>query len=103
MSNVGIISIQYAATMALARALAAEGESIKKKSTGKLVAQKAEIYQAWRGENANFYLQKMDTLGQKMTNNAEGIKESARAIKQMAYNYYKAELYAIEIARRKSF
>ena len=67
------------------------------------MAQKAEIYQAWRGENANFYLQKMDTLGQKMTNNAEGIKESARAIEQMAYNYYKAELYAIEIARRKSF
>ena len=45
----------------------------------------------------------MDILGKKITNNADGIKESAKAIEQMAYNYYKAELRAIDIAKRKTF
>lgn len=103
MSDLGVISIQYAATIALAKALAAQGESIKRKSTGNLETEKAEINSSWRGENADLYLRKMDILGKKITNNADGIKESAKAIEQMAYNYYKAELRAIDIAKRKTF
>lgn len=101
--NSVVITIQYSVTKALARSLAAQAEDIRKKSTGKLETKKAEIYTIWRGENADRYLRKMDILGRKITNNAGGIEESARVIEQMAYNYYMAELRAIEIAKRRSF
>lgn len=96
-----IISIQYGLTRALARQLQAEAEKIKSNSDGKLASIKADIYGVWRGENADRYLQKMDMLGIKMTDNAKGIEDSARLIDQMAVNIYRAELQAIEIAKKR--
>ena len=98
-----LISIQYSVTKALARKLADQANAIENKSSKELRADKAEIQMIWRGENSELYLRKMDCLEHKITNNAKGIKESARVIEELAYNLYRAELQAIEIAKNRGY
>ena len=99
--NAVMISIQYGVTKALARKLADQAKEIETKSFKELKADGADIQTFWRGDNAELYLRKMDHLEQKMTQNAQGLKESARVIEELADNLYKAELQAIEIAKSR--
>ena len=99
--NAVMISIQYGVTKALARKLADQAKVIETKSSTELKADGAEIQTFWRGDNSVLYIRKLDYLEQKMTKNAQGLKESARVIEELADNLYKAELQAIEIAKNR--
>ena len=101
--NTVLISIQYSVTKALARKLADQGNAIEKKNSKELRTEKTELQTIWKGENSEAYLRKMDCLEQKITNNAKGIQESARVIEEIAYNFYRAELQAIEIAKNRGY
>ena len=57
----------------------------------------------WKGENADQFMIKCETLQEKMKTVVNGLHETADTIRRIAKNTYEAEMRALEIARQREF
>ena len=61
------------------------------------------ISSAWKGDNANIYINKSSVLVGRMSNTASRLNEAADTIRRIAKNIYDAEMRAWEIAQRRDY
>ncbi|HIQ98952.1 MAG TPA: PPE domain-containing protein [Candidatus Scybalocola faecavium] len=54
---------------------------------------------SWKGDSANLFLQKGNSLVDQISASAQALKDAAASIKTIAKNTYNAEMRALELAR----
>ena len=93
------ININFKEAMRKADRLEEIADNIKNMADSDLEREMNAIRANWKGENAENYLRKTDTVRGKMRKTADNLKKIARTIRTIATNTYNAEMRALEIAR----
>lgn len=97
------IYMNYRQAVAQADRLQAQAEQLSRVAGTRMADMMARLDGNWKGENAEAYLAKCETLQSNMTHTAQGLSAAASSIRNAAERTYKAEMRALELARQRSY
>ncbi|MBE6758570.1 MAG: WXG100 family type VII secretion target [Ruminococcaceae bacterium] len=99
----GKIEFNYNQSIAQARKLDDLAEDLKNMLRGTYATAAENIRGAWKGDNADRFLVKLEELREQINSTAKYLETLARSIRSAASTIYKAEKRAEELARNRSF
>lgn len=97
------IDIDFRMVMEQAKHLDEVASQMKDLSESSFYEALQNIAGSWKGENANLYVHKGDTLKGNMTGTAKELKKIAEDIKKRAICIYNKEQKAVSIAKTRSY
>lgn len=97
------IDMNFRAAIAQANKLEEVAERLRRVSDNDYNNTLQNISSAWKGENAQAFINKSSLLIEKMDNTAESLRNAAGTIRQIAKNIYEAEMAALAVAREREY
>jgi len=86
------IELNYRYTIAQAKILEEAAQSLRSKTVKEIEQSINDIQSLWTGDNARAFLRKEDMLKTKVQKTAQGMHNTAEAIRKIAQNIYEAEM-----------
>lgn len=96
------ISVNYSQAKSCASTMEEEADKLRKLAEQEFGASIAEIRTAWKGENAELYIQKCEQLKEEMLSTAKTLAAIASAVRSQAQAIYNAEMENLRIIQEKA-
>lgn len=95
------IRFDYHNAIAQANALEGTADNIERRVARKLKETAQETHQAWRGDSATIYINKLLGLQEQVGDTAKELRDIAGDIRRIAKIIYEAEMAALRIAQQR--
>lgn len=98
-----MIEITFGNALTQASHLEECADDMMRLANEKMGSIKSNVQYAWEGDSARAYIEKMNMTASNIVVTANKLRQTAKAIRKIAYTFRQSELRAIEIAERRTY